>query len=189
MKKIAFLILLALLVCSTAPAQRRDSDPDVPVLKRRPAPEPTDHDPEPASSSASAQPAEPEPEAEPEPAPPPRPALDALGFDADATQTRCTLTRSGGVIRVTVADPDDVDLVGQIGLRLSDMASRFRRGEFSRSDAASASALREVRGRVTYTAHPIEDGAELIISGQDQRAISAIQRYLQSQLRPAALRR
>ncbi len=195
MKKVALLDCLAMLCVGTALAQR-DRDPDVPELKRRPAAEQHRQDANsPGESRDSAQQEEPVAASaqEPEPAPPTRPRLrrDSLGFDARSTEIRVLTTRSGGVIRVLAADPDDAELVGKIGIRLRVLAAQFGRGDFNlerteRSPATGGAAtLREMRNRVTYTAHSIEDGAELIVASQEQRAVTAIHQFLQSQMREA----
>jgi len=99
-----------------------------------------------------------------------------LGFDPQQTTPQFLLTRGGGAIRVTVNDPEDVEEAGKIGIRLRELAARFARGE-------GGAQLRELRGKITYTAHSIEDGGEMIISSTDQKAVTAIHQFLQQQQR------
>lgn len=114
---------------------------------------------------------------------------EAMGFSQEATAHKFVLTRGGGVIRITVNDPDDVETAQHIGMHLRDAASQFARGDFSAPLHTHGQAppgtpvMRQLRGKITYTAHPIQDGAELIISSEDAKAVEAIHQFLQFQIR------
>jgi len=77
---------------------------------------------------------------------------------------------------LTVNDPDDTDGAAQISTRLRDLANKYARGE-------GVDKLKDLRGKITYTAHSIEDGAEMIISSQDQKAVAAIHQFLEQMRR------
>lgn len=100
-----------------------------------------------------------------------------LGFDRQQATPEFRLTRGGGVIRVTANDAEDTDQAGQIAVRMRELAARYKRGD------GVATQLRDLRGKITYTAHSIEDGAELIISSQDQKAVTAIHQFLEREQR------
>lgn len=189
------LLAATLLLATVAMAQSDDSD--IPVLKRRPAPDNSSSQPTQSSPSPSSSPPEETPQNVPAPAPSPSAPPDA-GIPAAAanevpeaapasasTARDVILTRSGGVLRVTVADPNDADGAGRINMHLHDAAARYARGEFSAKDSEpqspAAAAMRQMRSRIIYTAHAIDGGAELIISSQDQKAIEAIHRFLEAQ--------
>jgi hypothetical protein len=111
-----------------------------------------------------------------------------MGFSQQTTTHHFTLTRSGGVIRVTVNDPSDTDGVGQISVHLRQVAAQFARGDFSAPERThgakppGVAVMQQLRNKIIYTAHAVQDGAELIISSQDQKAIAAIHQFLQFQI-------
>jgi hypothetical protein len=202
--KIVLAMVLGLLL-AVAGAAQDSSDPDVPVLKRRP--QPNESAPDSAGSGESqgsapqgqapdsSQPDTSEPAAPAEAAPNPdrhadvrRRGADAMGFSQQDTSHQFLLTRSGGLIRITVNDPDNTEEAGQIGIHLRQVAAQFARGDFSAPQLTHGTTppgtaqMRQLRSRITYTAHGIQDGAELIISSQDQKAITAIHQFLQFQI-------
>jgi hypothetical protein len=200
--RIAAVPAVMLLLIAPALGQGRNSDPDVPVLKRRPPV--ADHSAQKGSQSENMpQPLPPPPETLPPSAPqvpPPEPPSRGgqtasineplRGQDAVRRgELSCQFlqTRSGGVVRVTVNDPDDTDAVGEISVRLRETASRFTRGDFSPrqwlsgENAPGVAVMRQLRSKIIYTAHGIDSGAELIISSQDQKAVDAIHQFLQFQ--------
>jgi hypothetical protein len=108
----------------------------------------------------------------------------STAFHSPEATSEFIVTRSGGVVRMTVNDPQNAEEAGRISMRLRSVAAQFARGDFDLRGGAGASApgaaqLRELRGKVTYTAHSIEDGAELIISSQDPKAVTAIHQFLE----------
>jgi hypothetical protein len=95
------------------------------------------------------------------------------------------LTRSGGVLRVTVTDTANFDGAGRISIHLRDAAAQFARGDFTAPQFSQGqpppgtTVMRQMRNRITYTSHSIDGGAELIISSQDAKAVEAIHQFLE----------
>jgi len=104
------------------------------------------------------------------------------------------LTRGGGTLRITVNDLHDSVGAGQVSVRLREAAARLARGDFSNGGllqlrgAPGAAVLRQMRGKITFTSHGIEDGAELIISSSDTKAVEAIHQFLHFQAQSLAAR-
>ncbi len=111
-----------------------------------------------------------------------------MGFDQQTTTHHFLLTRSGGVVRVTVNDPADTNGVGQISVHLRQMAAQFSRGDFRAPELThgmkppGTAVMQQMRNKILYVAHAIQDGAELIISSSDPKAIDAIHQFLQFQI-------
>ncbi len=111
-----------------------------------------------------------------------------MGFSQEATTHRFILTRSGGVVRVTVNDPQDTLTLGRVNVHFRTIASQFARGDFRAPEMThgrvppGVETMQRLRKKITYTAHPISGGAELIISSTDPRAIEAIHQFLRFQI-------
>ena len=205
------ILLLAALLLGLSLAAQNTPDDDVPVLRKRPPAEQPDQPPEeappatsqpPSSSSAppSAEaPAWPAPEATPSTASvpgrtapenraeEPRRSPGLFGFDREAATPRIILSRTGGAIRVTVNDPEDAQMAGQIGIRLRNAATQFAHGNFSTplqtygQTSPGVRTMRQLHDKIVFTAHAIDGGGELILSSEDAKAVEAIHQFLRSQ--------
>lgn len=202
--RIAILLAALLLPALAGLGQNtHDSDPDIPVLKRRPPAGDTQQTNPPADTTES-QPAQPPDTtggqseqqtvpASPQPLPAEASAAAAVhdshveaaegSQPTSATTRRITLTKSGGVLRITMDDPDQDG--AEIASHLREVAAQYARGEFTGRERADSSIalLQQLRRKITYTAHAIDGGAELIISSEDPKAVDAIHRFLQAQMR------
>jgi hypothetical protein len=199
LKTLICLVLVLLVV--PAFAQNR-SDDDVPVLKRRPPKSetvpPPDTDTQPSAPATPSTPPAQSTAPVPEPSAPMhhdhhaemmRHGAEAMGFDQQTTSHHFTKTRSGGVVRVTANNPDDTEIVGHINVHFRTIASQFARGDFRAPELthgqvpSGVATMQRLREKITYTAHPIAGGAELIISSTDQRAVDAIHQFIDFQIR------
>ena len=114
---------------------------------------------------------------------------DVAANGEDSASYQFVVTRSGGLIRLTVDDPDNAEAAGRAQIDLREAAAQYARGEFSGEPAThgltppGTPQMRQLRNRIIYTEHAIQDGAELIISSTDARAVTAIHQFLEFQIR------
>lgn len=111
-----------------------------------------------------------------------------MPFDLEKTQHVFNKTEHGGLQQVIARDAADSEQIGLIRRHLSEIAERFRQGDFSRQrrihgdDMPGLTDLAADYRRVRFDYRDLPNGAEIEFSAEEPALIDAIHRYFNAQL-------
>lgn len=116
----------------------------------------------------------------------------AMGFDQDKVTHHFLLTRTGGIIEVSVKQNTDEGTRGQIRDHLRTIRQEFADGVFTSPIATHGEVppgvliLRKRKASVTYTYEETPEGARVKISTADRTARTSVYDFLKYQIREHA---
>ncbi len=111
-----------------------------------------------------------------------------MGFDHEKTTHHFRLTRSGGVIEVSVNDPKDTESRDAIRQHMGHIVKMFSEGDFNAPMLIHGQVppgVPEMKAKlkvITWTPANTPSGANIVITSKDPAAITAIHQFLQFQI-------
>jgi len=112
-----------------------------------------------------------------------------MGFDHDKTTHHFTLTKSGGIIQVTANDSSDTASRDHIRMHLEHIFKAFATGDFvdpmevHNEVPPGVPVMKDREDKIRYRFESIPDGAKVVITTKDPKALDAIHDYLRYQIR------
>lgn len=112
-----------------------------------------------------------------------------MGFDQDKTTHHFALTRSGGIIQVEANDPSDTASRDHIRIHLEHISKAFAQGDFADPHEVHAETppgvpeMKARKAKITYQYESTPNGARVLITTEDPKALKAIHDYLRYQIR------
>lgn len=112
----------------------------------------------------------------------------AMGFEHTKTTHHFLLKHTGGVIRVEARDATDESSRASVRRHLAHIANAFSRGDFQipmlvhDQTPPGAEAMKRMKNSIHYQYAEIANGAEVVISSRDPKAVAAIQKFLRFQI-------
>ena len=112
----------------------------------------------------------------------------AMGFEHAKTAHHFLLKRDGGVIRVEANDAVDEASRASIRKHLARIAQSFSEGDFQipmlvhDQDPPGAAVMKRRKSLIRYRYAEVPEGAEVLISSTDPKAIAAIHQFLRFQI-------
>jgi hypothetical protein len=112
-----------------------------------------------------------------------------MGFDQTKTIHHFTLTKTGGIIRVQANDPSDTTSRDHIRMHLEHISKAFAQGDFTDPHEVHAETppgvpeMKAQKAKITYQYESIANGAKVIITTEDPKALKAVHDYLRYQIR------
>jgi len=112
-----------------------------------------------------------------------------MGFDQSKTTHHFSLTKTGGIIQVQANDPSDTTSRNHIRINLEHISKAFAQGDFTDPHEVHAETppgvptMKARKDKITYQFESIANGAKVIITAEDPKALKAIHDYLRYQIR------
>lgn len=112
----------------------------------------------------------------------------AMGFSHQTTVHHFTLTRTGGIIAVSVTDPADVQAADAIRGHLAHVATAFAAGDFALPGQIhgkvppGVDAMKRRKAAIQYRFERTEQGARVVIITSDAKALEAVHAFLRFQI-------
>lgn len=112
----------------------------------------------------------------------------AMGFSHEKTTHHFRLRSDGGVIEVTAKEAADLASRDQIRRHLRHIAHQFTEGDFSApmyihdKEPPGVSAMKKLKDGIEYRYEEIENGARVVISSGDSKAVASIHEFLKFQI-------
>lgn len=112
-----------------------------------------------------------------------------MGFSHAKTTHHFRLLPDGGLIEVTVNDPQDTASLEMIRKHLEEIAGNFSAGDFTRPMTIHAQtppgvpAMTRLKSSISYQYEEIVRGGRVRIATKNQEAIAAIHEFLRFQIR------
>jgi hypothetical protein len=112
-----------------------------------------------------------------------------MGFDQSKTTHHFTLTKTGGIIQVQANDPSDTPSRDHIRMHLEHISKAFAQGDFTDPHEVHAETppgvpeMKAQKAKITYQYESIANGAKVIITTENPKALKAIHDYLRYQIR------
>src|SRR5436305_968503 len=112
-----------------------------------------------------------------------------MGFSHDTTTHAFKTYDDGGAIEVSANDPKDAKSIEAIRSHLREIAKAFAKGDFAKPEAIhaklpdGAAEMRERRAAIKYDFAETERGARVRITTSDAKALQAVHRFLEFQIR------
>ena len=112
-----------------------------------------------------------------------------MGFSQDKTTHHFELTKTGGVIQVSVKDAADAEIRDHIRMHLQHIAKAFAAGDFEDPMEVHGEVppgvpvMKERKAKISYRYESVEQGGRVVILTHDAAALAAVHEYLQYQIR------
>ena len=114
---------------------------------------------------------------------------EAMGFDQAATVHHFVLTPDGGAIEVTVKNAGDEASLNAIRTHLKEIAAQFAAGDFEKplmTHGELPDGVAEMtagKNAISYVFESLPQGGRVRITTTDSKALTAVHRFLQYQIR------
>jgi hypothetical protein len=112
-----------------------------------------------------------------------------MGFDHDKTTHHFVLTKTGGIIQVTANDSSDSASRDHIRMHLQHISKAFSGGDFTdphevhAEDPPGVPVMKERKDKISYRFESIANGARVVVTTEDAKALEAVHEYLRYQIR------
>ena len=112
-----------------------------------------------------------------------------MGFDQSKTTHHFTLTKTGGIVQVQANNPSDTPSRDHIRMHLEHISKAFAQGDFTDPHEVHAETppgvpeMKAQKAKITYQYESIANGAKVIITTENPKALKAIHDYLHYQIR------
>ena len=112
-----------------------------------------------------------------------------MGFDHNKTTHHFTLTKTGGVIQVTANDTADSASRDHIRMHLQHISKAFAAGDFADPHEVhdevppGVPVMKERKDKIGYSYQSLPNGAKVVITTEDPKALEAVHEYLLYQIR------
>jgi hypothetical protein len=112
-----------------------------------------------------------------------------MGFDQERTTHHFRLSRSGGLIEISVNDASDTASRDQVRQHLREIAGEFANRVFDKPSATHAEVppgvadMQRLNGTIGYTFEDTPTGARVRIHTTDAKALGAVHEFLRYQIR------
>jgi hypothetical protein len=112
-----------------------------------------------------------------------------MGFSQDKTTHHFWLSKDGGAIQVTADSNEDHASIDQIRMHLKHIAQYFQAGDFNipmfvhDQIPPGVPMMKKLKNEITYRFEDTENGGRVVIHSSNSEAITAIQEFLQFQIR------
>lgn len=112
-----------------------------------------------------------------------------MGFSHETTTHVFKLHDDGGAIEVNANDANDAKTIAAIRAHLREIAKAFAKGDFAKPEAIhatlpdGAAEMRERRAAIKYDFAETERGGRVRITTADAKALDAVHRFLEFQIR------
>lgn len=113
---------------------------------------------------------------------------EGMGFSQEKTTHHFYLTKTGGVIQVEANDPKDTASRDQIRGHLGHIAMMFAEGDFDTpmfvhdQVPPGVNEMKRLKAALSYKYEETERGGRVLISSDNQQAVSAVQSFLRFQI-------
>lgn len=113
---------------------------------------------------------------------------EAMGFDQQTTTHHFLLTKSGGIIEVSVNNAKDIEGLRAIRAYLAMISQAFKSGDFNVPGfihdqvAPGAKTMTALKKEIEYTFAETDHGGHVTISTANKKALKAIQDFLRFQI-------
>ncbi|HYG80347.1 MAG TPA: hypothetical protein VD861_08175, partial [Pyrinomonadaceae bacterium] len=111
-----------------------------------------------------------------------------MGFSQSKTTHHFYLTRTGGIIQVEANDPEDTASRDQIRQHLGHIAAMFSKGNFDipmfvhDQVPPGVPEMRKLKAAISYKYEETRAGGRVVISSDNQQAVSAVRSFLRFQI-------
>jgi hypothetical protein len=116
-------------------------------------------------------------------------SADVMPFDMNATTHMFTKTATGGIQRVVLKTPGDIEETALIRRHLKDIADKFARGDFEApadvhgADMPGLAALKSATpGDLQVRYRDIQSGAEIRYSSRNPKVVAALHEWFDAQV-------
>jgi hypothetical protein len=112
-----------------------------------------------------------------------------MGFSQTATTHHFLLNSNGGVIQVEANDPADAANRDSIRMHLQHIAKAFQAGDFDipmfvhDTVPPGVPVMKKLQKDISYSFDETPNGGRVVISSQDHKALAAIHKFLQFQIK------